>query len=159
MRIDSVRFDPVTESPVLLLEEDAGAKRRLPIWIGPYEARSIAMEMEKLDSPRPNTHDLAVSILDSLGGQLERVVITELRGNTYFAILEIAIGGRTLAVDARPSDAIALALRTGTPVAATAELLERVTLEDPSSSPMDVRWEGVPQESAEPKAGSSVFFL
>ncbi len=139
MRVEGVRFDPRTDSPVVLLEETAGAGRQLPIWIGPYEARSIAMEMGKVDPTRPNTHDLLVSILGSMSGTLDRVVITELRGNTYYAVLEISLDGRTLVVDSRPSDAIAIAIRTGSPVAVAAELLERISLEDSEALPTEIR--------------------
>ncbi len=140
MRVEGVRFDPQTESPVVLLEETAGAGRRLPIWIGPYEARSIAMEMGKVDPTRPNTHDLLVSVLGTMSGTLDRVVITELRGNTYYAVLEISRDGRILVVDSRPSDAIAIAIRTGSPVAVAAELLERISLEDSDAPPREIRW-------------------
>jgi bifunctional DNase/RNase len=140
MHVDSVRIDPRTDTPVLLLEETDGEKRQLPIWIGPYEARSIAMEMEKITSPRPNTHDLIVNILAGIQGNLERVVITDLRDNTYYAVIEIDVNGHTVSVDSRPSDAIAVAVRTGTPVFAAAALLERLDLEGSDSPPMQILW-------------------
>jgi len=109
--------------PVVVLEEDGGP-RWLPIWIGTAEARSIASEMEKEHSPRPNTHDLAQRIIQDLEGELLRVVVTELRGGTYFARLVLRSGGETFDVDARPSDAIAIALRARAPIFVRASLLD-----------------------------------
>ena len=144
MHIQSVGIDPGTHTPVLLLEEASGEKRRLPIWIGPYEAHSIAMEMEKVALPRPNTHDLIVNILEGIQGTLERVVITDLRQNTYYAVIEINVKGSTVAIDSRPSDAIAVAVRTGTPVFAAGKLLERLDLDDPEEPPIQILWEREP---------------
>lgn len=140
VHVEGVRFDPRTDSPVVLLEESAGSGRRLPIWIGVNEARSIAMEIGKIDSPRPNTHDLLVDVLGTMSGKLERVVITELRDNVYYAVLEISIGGRRLVVDSRPSDAIAIALRTGSPVTVSAELLEATSSEDSDAPSAEIFW-------------------
>lgn len=125
MHVESLTVDPRTSSPVVLLEELEGEKRKLPIWIGVPEARSIAIAMERVAMPRPNTHDLIKSLLDGIEAEIERVVITELRESTYFAVIEIAIDGRTLSIDSRPSDAIAVAIRTGSPLFATAEVLRQ----------------------------------
>ena len=100
---------------VLLLEETEG-ERVLPIWIGIAEAQSIAAELEQIEFPRPNTHDLANHLVQGLGGRLERVVVTELRGNTYFALLVVQRGGDRIEIDSRPSDAIAIALRAQVPI-------------------------------------------
>jgi hypothetical protein len=123
--VRGVELDPRTSSPVVLLEETDGLRRRLPIWIGPYEAQSIAAALEKIPAPRPNPHDLIKSIFDGLQGTIERVVITELRNGTYYATLDVAVDGRKLHLDARPSDAIAVAVRTGTPLFATPLVLEQ----------------------------------
>ncbi len=101
--------------PVVILEEQDG-DRVLPIWIGSFEARSIASEMEKLEAPRPNTHDLARSLIARLQGEVVRVVVTELRHGTYYAVLSLHANGNLVQLDARPSDAIAIALRTGAPI-------------------------------------------
>jgi bifunctional DNase/RNase len=108
---------------VLLLKETHGARRELPIWIGMTEAQSIAMAMEEMVLPRPNTHDLIKNLLDGLHGDIRRVVITELRGHTYYAVIEIGLNGREVAIDSRPSDAIAVAIRTGAPLFATDSVL------------------------------------
>ncbi len=124
MEVESVRVDPETSSPVLLLKERTGLHRRLPIWIGHYEAQSIALGMEDIELPRPNTHDLIRNLLETIRGKVLRVVITELRDNTYYALLEIESGGKQLSIDSRPSDAVAVAVRTGAPVFATEEVLD-----------------------------------
>lgn len=114
VRVASIAVD-ASGAPVVLLEDHRGA-RSLPIWIGVAEADSIAAELEHRRPPRPNTHDLARRLIDDLGGSLERVVVTDLREGTYYAVLFVSSAGRSVEVDARPSDAIALALRCGAPL-------------------------------------------
>ncbi len=109
--------------PVVVLEEQGGP-RWLPIWIGTAEARSIALEMEDRTSPRPNSHDLARDVIRRLDGSVERVVVTELLDGTYYAILGITLGNRTVEIDARPSDAIAIALRASAPIFVRATVFE-----------------------------------
>jgi bifunctional DNase/RNase len=121
--VSNVGVHPLTDSPVVVLEE-VGGGRHLPIWIGIAEARSIAVEKEKIHSPRPNTHDLAKRLLTQLDAEVERVVVTELRNGTYFAVLVLRADGRRIEVDARPSDAIAIALRVDAPVFVRDTLLE-----------------------------------
>jgi bifunctional DNase/RNase len=123
MNVRGVQLDPRTESPVVMLEEAQGEHRRLPIWIGPYEAQSIASGLARQEAPRPNTHDLIKSIFEGIEGTIERVVITELREGTYYAVIEAAVDGRQVSVDARPSDAIAVAVRIGAPVFASEAVL------------------------------------
>jgi hypothetical protein len=123
MNVRGVQIDPRTESPVVMLEEAQGEHRRLPIWIGPYEAQSIATGLAREEAPRPNTHDLIKSIFEGIEGTIERVVITELREGTYYAVIEAAVDGRRVSVDARPSDAIAVAVRIGAPVFALEAVL------------------------------------
>ena len=124
VRVASVGFDPELQSPVVLLVEEQSPGRKLPIWIGVFEARSIAFALEAIPQPRPNSHDLLAAVMRELGGHLARVVITELREGTYYAELAIERDGRTLPIDARPSDAIALALRTGAPLFARSAVLD-----------------------------------
>jgi len=124
--VGSVGVDPLTESPVIMLEEENGA-RILPIWIGMNEARSIVLGMESVPSPRPNTHDLAKRLLTQLDANVERVVVTELRSGTYYAVLVVITNGRRLEIDARPSDAIAIALRTDAPVFVREALFQDAT--------------------------------
>ncbi|MCG8590624.1 MAG: bifunctional nuclease family protein [Proteobacteria bacterium] len=115
VNIRALAFDPHTETPVILLAETAGT-RVLPIWIGISEARSIAAELEGPRAPRPNAHDLVGRVLRGLDGAVERVVVTELREGIYFATLTVRSGDRQIDVDARPSDAIAVALRMAAPI-------------------------------------------
>ena len=109
--------------PVVVLEEKDGS-RWLPIWIGHSEARSIALEIGDRPSARPNSHDLAEQLIQDLQGELVRVVVTDLRDGTYFAILTLRTDGKTLQIDARPSDAIAIALRADVPIFVRSSLLE-----------------------------------
>ncbi len=111
------------EESVIVLRESEGAKRELPIVIGPYEAQSIALALHDLRLPRPNSHDLIKTLMAAIEARISRVVITEVRDNVYFAELQVELGGRRLPIDARPSDAIAVALRTKTPIFAAEELL------------------------------------
>ncbi len=111
--------------PVVILEEQNGS-RWLPIWIGPAEARSIALQIGNQTSPRPNTHDLAKRVIDGLEGEVVRVVVTELRDSTYFATLSLRVRGDMVVIDSRPSDAIAIALRVGAPIFVRAPLFEAV---------------------------------
>ena len=114
VRVDRVVIDD-NDSPVVVLEEEGGT-RWLPIWIGSSEARSIAIEMESMRSPRPNTHDLARDLIQHLDAEVARAVVTELREGTYYASLLLKRGGHILPIDARPSDAIAIALRAHAPI-------------------------------------------
>ena len=123
VNIRGVQIDPRTASPVVMLEEAQGERRSLPIWIGPYEAQSIASGLARQEAPRPNTHDLIKSIFEGIEGRIERVVITELREGTYYAVIEAAVDGKRVSVDARPSDAIAIAVRIGAPVFASETVL------------------------------------
>jgi bifunctional DNase/RNase len=107
--------DPITNMPVVVLVEKDG-ERVLPIWVGVYEGTAIELQMENVETPRPMTHDLLKSVIASLGGEVERVVVCELRDNTFYATIDIRMPQGVVTIDARPSDAIALALRTGTRV-------------------------------------------
>lgn len=115
VHVGTVAVDPRTGSPLLVLQESKGA-RALPIWIGFAEATSIASEIERLRPPRPNSHDLVKRLVDGLQAQVSRVVVTEIRDGTYFAVLVLEARGRVVEIDARPSDAIAIALRVQAPL-------------------------------------------
>ena len=123
-KIKTVMVDPNTQAPVVVLESVADQKL-LPIWIDVAEARAIALELEQVKAPRPLTHDLMRNILNRLGATLERAVITDLRNNTYYATLYLRLKGQELQVDARPSDAIALALRMKAPVFASFQVFNK----------------------------------
>jgi bifunctional DNase/RNase len=112
MSIRGLRVDPITNMPIIILHEREG-ERVLPIWVGIFEANAIALQIDNVEPPRPMTHDLLKSVIDELGGRLERVVVSELKDNTFYATLQLRTPSGALTVDARPSDAIALALRSG----------------------------------------------
>jgi bifunctional DNase/RNase len=117
-------IDPRVGSPVVLLSEEDG-DRQVAIWIGLAEAHSIATQIDHRRPLRPNTHDLTKELVEELHGRVERVVVTELRENIYYAVVEVRSGGRLLSFDARPSDAIALALRFEAPVFVRVGLLAK----------------------------------
>jgi bifunctional DNase/RNase len=123
VEVRSVGFDAASSSPVVVLQ-DHDRRVALPIWIGPAEAQSIAMQIEGINPPRPMTHDLMKSILDVAGVELDRVVIRDLKGSTYYAMIYLHSGHRDLAVDSRPSDAIALAVRFKRPIFVATTLLK-----------------------------------
>ncbi|MGE5125851.1 MAG: bifunctional nuclease family protein [Betaproteobacteria bacterium] len=112
MSIKGLMVDPITNMPIIVLREVEG-QRVLPIWVGVFEANAIALQVENVQTPRPMTHDLLRSVITELGGQLERIVVCELKENTFYALLHVQSPRGLLAIDARPSDAIALALRFG----------------------------------------------
>jgi bifunctional DNase/RNase len=124
MSIKGLMVDPVTNMPIVLLR-DADNQRVLPIWVGPVEANAIALQVENIAPPRPMAHDLLRNLLVELGARLTRVVISDLRESTFFAYLELQRNGETIFVDARPSDALALSIRTRTPVFVDTKVLER----------------------------------
>lgn len=113
--IHALLLDPLTERPILILRSEENG-RILPIWIGASEANAIALEIERVHVPRPMTHDLLCSILDTVGVPVLRVHITDLRDNTFFAEIVLDGKGGEVPIDARPSDAVAVALRTGSPI-------------------------------------------
>ena len=123
MEVVGVRVELPSNQPIVLLREKDGS-RYLPIWIGANEATSIATAMEGVEPPRPLTHDLMRSVIDALGALATRVVITEMRDSVFFADLALDMSGNEVEVSSRPSDAIALAVRTGTPVFALSGVLE-----------------------------------
>lgn len=123
VKIRGLLIDPTTNSPVVLLK-DASSDVMLPIWVGPYEANSIASEIEKLSSQRPMTHDLLRNVIRQMGGQVTRVTVTDLKDSTFFAVIEIVADGQVIQIDSRPSDAIALALRVDCPIFVKDTVLE-----------------------------------
>jgi bifunctional DNase/RNase len=123
-KIKTVMLDPNTQTPVVILEAVAD-KRLLPIWIDIAEARAIALELEHVKPPRPLTHDLLRNILNRVGATLERAVITDLRNSTYYALLYLRLKGQDLQIDARPSDAMALALKMNAPVFVSSQVFAK----------------------------------
>ncbi len=123
MSVGGLTLDPVTKTPIVILK-DADNKLNLPIWIGLLEATAMATELEGIKMARPMTHDLLKNTLAELGGAVEFVEITELKENTYFASINLKISGKEITIDSRPSDAIALALRTKSPIYVAKAVLE-----------------------------------
>ena len=107
--------DPITNLPIILLRDREG-QRVLPIWVGASEANAIALQIENITTPRPMTHDLLRNVIHDLKAQIRKVVVSDLKDNTFYALIHLEVNGEALAVDARPSDAIALALRARAPI-------------------------------------------
>ena len=123
MRIRGLMMDPVTNMPIVVLKENGG-EAVLPIWVGLYEANAIALEIEKVATPRPMTHDLIKNVLMGLDTVVHKVVVSELKDDTFYAVIWIEQAGRVVSVDSRPSDALALALRMDCPIYVDMEVIK-----------------------------------
>ncbi|HEX3104958.1 MAG TPA: bifunctional nuclease family protein [Terriglobales bacterium] len=123
MKIRSLLMDPVTNTPIVILR-DSGSETVLPIWVGVYEANAIALEIEKVSTPRPMTHDLIKNVLAGLDARVHKVVVTELKEDTFYAVIWMERDGKIISVDSRPSDALALALRVDCPIFVEEEVLK-----------------------------------
>lgn len=126
MKVKGLMWDPVSRMPIVILRTQEG-ESVLPIFVGLFEANAIAQQLDGSLSPRPMTHDLLGNLIDALHGRVDRVVITDLRDNTFFAIIHLERNGEKLAIDARPSDAMALALRVKVPIFVEDAVLARST--------------------------------
>ncbi len=115
MTIKGLVVDPITNMPIIVLR-DAEGQRVLPIWVGIFEANAIALKIENISTPRPMTHDLLRNVIEDLNGVVRKIVVSDLKDNTFYALIYVEVGGQTLAIDSRPSDAIALALRADAPI-------------------------------------------
>jgi uncharacterized protein len=115
MKIRGLMMDPVTNMPIVILRDTAGSAV-LPIWVGIYEANAIALEIEKVNTPRPMTHDLIRNLLMGLDTRVSRVVVNDLREDTFYAVIWLERDGQIISIDSRPSDALALALRVDCPI-------------------------------------------
>ena len=124
LELVGVRIEVPANTPMMLLQESEGDRRLLPIYIGHPEASSIHVAIEGIEPPRPLTHDLFINSLIEIGAAIERVVITEVRDHTFYAELHLAVADASHVVSARPSDAVALAIRFGAPILATEKLLD-----------------------------------
>ncbi|HEV8383580.1 MAG TPA: bifunctional nuclease family protein [Candidatus Acidoferrales bacterium] len=150
MKIGKLMMDPVTNMPIVVLK-DAHGSAILPIWVGIYEANAIALEIEKVQTPRPMTHDLLKNLLLGLECRVQRVVVNELKDDTFYALIWIERDGQMMSVDSRPSDALALALRVDCPIFVDEEVLKssKVTnaISDKSSNEELRKWlEGLNDE-------------
>src|SRR5207344_1825374 len=137
MTIKGLMIDPITNMPIIVLRDQEG-QRLLPIWVGVFEGNAIALQMEKVQTPRPMTHDLLKNVIDDLNAQVERIVVCELKENTFYATIYLQMGGRLTAVDARPSDAIALALRARAKIFVEHTVIESAQGFEKSGESMDV---------------------
>src|SRR6185369_11667904 len=115
MTVKGLMVDPITNMPIVILRDKDGQKV-LPIWVGTFEANAIALQIENISTPRPMTHDLLRNVIQDLKASVEKIVVCDLQDNTFYALIYLVIAGDTVAIDARPSDAIALALRTRAPI-------------------------------------------
>jgi uncharacterized protein len=128
MELLGVRLELPGNTPVVLLREQVGDHRVLPIYIGPEEARAIALALEGVETPRPMTHDLMRDLLAALGAEVRSITVTDLRESTFFAEIELAIDGRTVRVSSRPSDAVALAVRVDAPIFAAEQVIAEAAM-------------------------------
>lgn len=123
MKIRGLMMDPVTQMPIVILK-DVGGNTILPIWVGIYEANAIALEIEKVSTPRPLTHDLIKTLLLGMEASLRKVVVSELRDDTFYAVIWLEREGKLMTIDSRPSDALALALRLDCPIFVDDQVLQ-----------------------------------
>ncbi|MEE9275671.1 MAG: bifunctional nuclease family protein [bacterium] len=123
MQVKGLTLDPLTNVPIVILREKEG-ERALPIWVGIFEAHAIAREIENFQTPRPMTHDLIKNLISGINGKVSRIVVNDLRDNTFFAEIFLALNGTEVVIDARPSDAIAIALRMSAPIFVEEKVLE-----------------------------------
>jgi bifunctional DNase/RNase len=140
-KIKGLMMDPITNSPIVILQ---GIEKNtlLPIWVGIFEANAIALQIERIDTPRPMTHDLLKNILLHLNATVEKIVVTDLQENTFFATIFLDMEGDRVTIDSRPSDAIALALRTDAPIFVTQDVINNssnLRLDQENLDPEDVK--------------------
>ena len=124
MKIKGLMIDPITQMPIIILKDPSG-DAVLPIWVGLFEANAIALQIEKISTPRPMTHDLLKNVLGQLDTKITKVVITDLKENTFYAVIHLSRGGTAVLVDSRPSDAIAVALRAEAPIFVDEDVINR----------------------------------
>lgn len=140
-KIKGLMMDPITNSPIVILQ-DIQKNTLLPIWVGIFEANAIALQIERIDTPRPMTHDLIKNILLHLNAEVEKIVVSELKENTFYALIHLRLNGEAVTIDSRPSDAIALALRTDSPIFVSEEVINssrNITLDKENLDPEDVK--------------------
>ncbi len=144
MTIDSIRVSLMNYQRVVILKEK-DADRYLPIWIGPSEADAIAVKLQDVTVPRPLTHDLLRSVIDSLGASINSIIVSELKNDTFYAKIVLNVDGGQMEVDSRPSDALALAVRAGAPIYAEETVLDKagILLDKETGKPIGTSGEGV----------------
>jgi bifunctional DNase/RNase len=125
--IDSIRVSLMSQHRIVVLKEESGS-RFLPIWIGPFEADAITLQLQGIDAPRPLTHDLLKTVIETLGGEVLHIVISGLEKNTYYARIVLDVDGDTVEIDSRPSDAVALGVRVNAPIYVAEEVMDSAGL-------------------------------
>jgi hypothetical protein len=143
MTIKGLMVDPITNMPIVILRDKDG-DRVLPIWVGIFEANAIALQIENISTPRPMTHDLLRNVISDLKAAVQKIVVCDLQENTFYALIYLSLNGDTVALDARPSDAIALALRTRAPIFVEDTVIDNAKTVDFSTDQADAdrlhRW-------------------
>ena len=142
MKIRGLTLDPLTNMPIVILK-DLEEERALPIWVGIFEANAIGLEMESVPTPRPMTHDLIKNILEGIDANVSRIVVSDLKDNTFYAEIFLFLNGNEVSVDSRPSDAIALALRVDAPIFVAKKVLDEarsIDLTDPRLEDDKEKW-------------------
>ena len=143
MTIKGLMVDPITNMPIIILRDKEG-QRVLPIWVGVFEANAIALQIENVTTPRPMTHDLLKNVIEDLKATVQKIVVSDLKENTFYALIYLDAGNGTVAIDARPSDAIALALRTKAPIFVEEQVIDNAKTLDVSPDKWDTerlqRW-------------------
>jgi len=140
-KIKGLIMDPLTNSPIVILQS-LEKNTLLPIWVGIFEANAIALQIERIDTPRPLTHDLIKNILLQLDANVDKIVVTDLQENTFYAVIHLRMNGDHITIDSRPSDAIALALRTDAPIYVTEEVIDNsrnISLEKENLDSEDIK--------------------
>lgn len=140
-KIKGLIMDPLTNSPIVILQS-LEKNTLLPIWVGVFEANAIALQIERIDTPRPLTHDLIKNILLQLDANVDKIVVTDLQENTFYAVIHLRMNGDRITIDSRPSDAIALALRTDAPIYVTEEVINNsrnISLEKENLDSEDIK--------------------
>lgn len=138
MQLGGLGFDPKNMSPIILLK-DSEERNFLPIWIGMFEAASIAMELQEFKPPRPMTHDLIMKIIESMNCQVKKVIISEVVENTFYAVIEIKKGKSIVKLDSRPSDAIAIAVRASIPVYVNESVMSKAKMVNSEKDEKDLK--------------------
>ncbi len=140
-KIKGLIMDPLTNSPIVILQS-LEKNTLLPIWVGIFEANAIALQIERIDTPRPLTHDLIKNILLQLNANVDKIVVSDLQENTFYAVIHLRMNGDHITIDSRPSDAIALALRTDAPIYVTEEVIDNsrnISLEKENLDSEDIK--------------------
>ena len=136
MTIKGLMVDPISNMPIVILRDKDGAKT-LPIWVGMFEANAIALQIENISTPRPMTHDLLRNVIHDLKASVQKIVVCDLQDSTFYALIYLLINGEVVAIDARPSDAIALALRTRAPIYVEEAVIDNAKTVDVSADKAD----------------------